>query len=98
MRPRLITAENTDQICAQYSARMSFNEAAAHHRGEHAPRGLRPPEPDASMRPRLITAENVCSARIQQRDPSRFNEAAAHHRGEPSGSICAHVAERTLLQ
>ena len=36
MRPRLITAENARRASAGSMARTRFNEAAAHHRGEHA--------------------------------------------------------------
>ena len=68
MRPRLITAENRATTWEDDMARRSFNEAAAHHRGE--PRqaaAVSHGAGSASMRPRLITAENrgsdVCRLR-----------------------------------
>ena len=39
MRPRLITAENTPHAAQLRPEAKSFNEAAAHHRGEHGCRG-----------------------------------------------------------
>ena len=37
MRPRLITAENAENASPNGESRHSFNEAAAHHRGERSP-------------------------------------------------------------
>ena len=58
MRPRLITAENCRRSAPSRSPPYRFNEAAAHHRGEHCPNGKGNGDVSASMRPRLITAEN----------------------------------------
>ena len=59
MRPRLITAENRAARRRRRLTSASFNEAAAHHRGEPAHADSSAPwSRAASMRPRLITAEN----------------------------------------
>ena len=67
MRPRLITAENSDRYVQERIDIPGFNEAAAHHRGERrvAAEGVLDGVP-ASMRPRLITAENI-RRRLDQR-------------------------------
>ena len=83
MRPRLITAENGAAAPLWTRPPCSFNEAAAHHRGElgvvvGVPVGVGL----ASMRPRLITAENTHQHHSTTSSRNCFNEAAAHHRGE----------------
>ena len=76
MRPRLITAENPRAGWREAGIGRSFNEAAAHHRGEQAVgRGQRA-VPGASMRPRLITAEN----RFEQRAGGRHGRASMRPR------------------
>ena len=70
MRPRLITAENVRHAVHCMRPVGSFNEAAAHHRGElermmeRALCALL-----ASMRPRLITAENPLALVLQNPRP-----------------------------
>ena len=59
MRPRLITAENAPHSRSSIARVIGFNEAAAHHRGEHGHAGRSSEAQGASMRPRLITAENL---------------------------------------